>query len=231
MNHSAREAMLGRIREALKIKAPPPGPHAGAPPHPAPRDGEFRPLLPAVGATWEEQCRQFARNAELLKAAFKVVPHAAAARAEVERIVREEQWQRLATYDHPLLREVGLDFGPTLLFTDRPYDKAELEKCEGAVTTCEALIAQTGSVLVTSRGCGGRAISILPPHHVVIAQREQLLPDLLAAFTLLRQKYGAHYPSMISFITGPSRTGDIERILVLGAHGPKRLTILLLEGK
>ena len=56
----------------------------------------------------------------------------------------------------------------------------------------------------------------------------QLVPDLPAAFSLLKPKYGAGYPSMISFITGPSRTGDIERILVLGAHGPKKLTILCL---
>ncbi|MCX8158039.1 MAG: LUD domain-containing protein [Verrucomicrobiae bacterium] len=230
-NTSARESMLGRIREALKTKAPPPGHPPGEPPPPAPRDGQFRPLLPAVGASWDEQCRQFARNAELLKAAFKVLPDTAAARAEVQRIAREEQWRRLATHEHPLLREVCRDPGPALLFTDRPYAKEDLEQCEGAVTACEALIAQTGSVLVTSRGCGGRAVSILPPHHLVVARREQLLPDLLAAFALLRQKYGAHYPSMISFITGPSRTGDIERILVLGAHGPKRLTILLIAGE
>jgi L-lactate dehydrogenase complex protein LldG len=65
----------------------------------------------------------------------------------------------------------------------------------------------------------------LPPHHVVLARKEQLLRDLPAAFELLKKKYSANYPSMISFITGPSRTGDIERILVLGAHGPKKLTI------
>ena len=83
-----------------------------------------------------------------------------------------------------------------------------------------ALIAQAGSVLVSSRSSGGRALSVLPPHHIVLARREQLLPDLPAAFALLRNKYASDYPSLISFITGPSRTGDIERILVLGAHGP-----------
>jgi L-lactate dehydrogenase complex protein LldG len=52
--------------------------------------------------------------------------------------------------------------------------------------------------------------------------------DLTEAYATLAAKYRQGYPSMISFITGPSRTGDIERILVLGAHGPKRLSILLL---
>jgi L-lactate dehydrogenase complex protein LldG len=51
------------------------------------------------------------------------------------------------------------------------------------------------------------------------------LPDLPTAFELLRATYGENLPSLMSFITGPSRTGDIERILVLGAHGPRQLTI------
>jgi L-lactate dehydrogenase complex protein LldG len=88
------------------------------------------------------------------------------------------------------------------------------------------LIAQTGTVVVTSRSAGGRALSVLPPHHIVLARRHQFVPDLPAAFEGLRKKYWPDYPSMISLITGPSRTGDIERILVLGAHGPKQLTIL-----
>ena len=54
------------------------------------------------------------------------------------------------------------------------------------------------------------------------------LAGLTAAYELLAQKYAPNYPSFMSFITGPSRTGDIERILVLGAHGPKKLTIFLL---
>jgi L-lactate dehydrogenase complex protein LldG len=110
--------------------------------------------------------------------------------------------------------------------TDSGYDVKDLERCSAGITECDGLVAQTGSVLVTSRSAGGRALSVLPPHHVVLARRQQLLADLPDAFALLKRKYGSDYPSFISFITGPSRTGDIERILVLGAHGPKKLTIL-----
>ena len=108
------------------------------------------------------------------------------------------------------------------------YDKDALEACDGGLTECECLVAQTGSVCVTNRSSGGRALSVLPPHHIVLARRSQLEPDLTAAYELLAAKYAAGYPSFISFISGPSRTGDIERILVLGAHGPKWLTILLV---
>src|SRR4029079_18917848 len=87
--------------------------------------------------------------------------------------------------------------------TDQAYSVAELESCDAGITECDALVAQTGSVLVTSRSAGGRALSVLPPHHVVLARREQLLPDLPAAFALLKQRYQANYPSFISLITGP----------------------------
>jgi len=88
-------------------------------------------------------------------------------------------------------------------------------------------VAQTGSVILTARTGGGRALSVLPPHHVVIARREQLLPDLPAAYEFVQQRHGAEWPSLTTLITGPSRTGDIERIIILGAHGPKKLTVVL----
>jgi L-lactate dehydrogenase complex protein LldG len=97
------------------------------------------------------------------------------------------------------------------------------------ITACDALIAQTGSILLTTRSAGGRALSVLPPHHVVVARADQLVPDLPAAFDLLCAIYGTNYPSFATFITGPSRTGDIERILVLGAHGPRNLTVILIR--
>src|SRR5258706_215887 len=85
---------------------------------------------------------------------------------------------------------------------DEPYDARELESCDAGITECDALIAQTGSVLVTSRSGGGRALSVLPPHHIVLARRDQLIPDLPSAFALVKQKYQNNYPSFISLITG-----------------------------
>lgn len=56
------------------------------------------------------------------------------------------------------------------------------------------------------------------------------MPDVPGAFDLLERKYSPNFPTLIAFITGPSRTGDIERILVLGAHGPRKLTVILVGG-
>jgi L-lactate utilization protein LutC len=95
-----------------------------------------------------------------------------------------------------------------------------LEERPAEATLCECLVAQTGSIFVVSG-----LDSILPEKHNVIARRDQLVPDLPAAFALLRQRHGANWPSAITLITGPSRTADIEKILVKGAQGPKRLAL------
>jgi L-lactate dehydrogenase complex protein LldG len=147
-------------------------------------------------------------------------------KAVLLKISAAEKWQRVASHGGELTDFACKTLGLPVTLTDRGYDVQEMEKCDAGITECDALIAQTGGVVVTSRSAGGRALSVLPPHHVVIARREQLVADLPAAFAFLQQKYAPDFPSMISFITGPSRTGDIERILVLGAHGPKKLTIL-----
>jgi L-lactate dehydrogenase complex protein LldG len=93
------------------------------------------------------------------------------------------------------------------------------------VTGCDCLVAQTGSIFVTTRSAGGRALSVLPAAHLVVARRDQLVPDLEAAFALMRKRYDRHWPSLLCLISGPSRTADIEKILVMGAHGPKRLAV------
>lgn len=108
-------------------------------------------------------------------------------------------------------------------------DSAGVRDADLGVTGCDCLVAQTGSIFVSTRSAGGRALSVLPPVHLVIARREQLVPDLPAAFALLRQRYGGHWPSALTLITGPSRTADIEKILVMGAHGPKRLALYFVD--
>jgi L-lactate dehydrogenase complex protein LldG len=143
------------------------------------------------------------------------------------RIAQEEGWSRVASHSGTLTTPACAALDLPVCWTDEEYEITELESCDAAITECEALVAQTGSILISTQSSGGRALSVLPPHHLVLASRRQLIPDLAAAFSLLKQRYAESYPSFISFITGPSRTGDIERTLVLGAHGPRKLTVLV----
>lgn len=217
---SERENIFNRIREALSVKAHFHGPTG------LPTTVDHRRVLPGVGGSVEEQFALFAKNASDLKATFKLVKDVNALNGELRALRDVEGWKRVATHKTATSNSAVAALGLPVLLTDETHDKAELERCDVGISECDALVAQTGTVVVTSRTAGGRALSCLPPHHVVIARREQLVPDLPAAFALIKTKYGEKFPSMISFITGPSRTGDIERILVLGAHGPKKLTIL-----
>ena len=245
---SDREKILARIRDALRAgPAPYPGAHGdhgtsptasreedasnrtGKEAERAPKD--FIPWLPPSGVDFDSQVTLFARNAAELKADFRFLENDAALTAAFADLVRENGWKRLVTHQGALndLALAGTD-AVEVLRTDGGYRVEEMERCDAGLTECEALVAQTGSVLITNRSSGGRACSVLPPHHIVVARAAQMLADLPAAFALLTQKYAATaYPSLISFITGPSRTGDIERILVLGAHGPKKLTILCVR--
>ncbi len=222
-----REKILLRIREALQLSAPMPGSHEAASAHSAahePRTPDFTTWLPDPGADMEQWIALFDANSVVLKTE---VFHAA--QGEVPGILRSlaerEAWQRVATHRSSLLdaalAELPVEIGCI------PMEPSELEKYDAGITGCDALVAQTGSVLVTTQSAGGRALSVLPPHHVVIARRQQMVADLPAAMRLIKERYAAEYPSYIGFITGPSRTGDIERILVLGAHGPKKLTVII----
>ena len=225
---SERENILGRIREALQHPAPLPGAHGDAPAI-APTEppiNNARDWLPVVGTSEAEQFELFAKNAADLKADFHLLANREELKAALLRLRDAGQWKRAASHGGELTDFACKALALPTLITDRGYDPQALEQCDVGITECDLLVAQTGGVAVTSRSSGGRALTVLPPHHVVLARRDQLVPDLPAAFARLQDHYAPDFPSMISFITGPSRTGDIERILVLGAHGPKKLTIL-----
>ncbi len=226
---SERNNILGRIREALKVSAPLPGLHGDtASAHRSTESpaSHAREWLPSVGASSEEQVALFAKNAADLKADFQLFASRDELIIALIKLRDTEKWSRVASHGGGLTNFANKALGLPVTLTDHGYNVQEMEQCDAGITECDALIAQTGGVVVTSRSAGGRALSVLPPHHVVIAQRGQLVSDLPTAFANLQSKYAPDFPSMISFITGPSRTGDIERILVLGAHGPKKLTIL-----
>lgn len=103
------------------------------------------------------------------------------------------------------------------------------EASQATVTLVQALVAQTGSILVTA-ACGGRSASVVAPCHIVFATVSQLVPDLETALgNAFRQECLADN-SFACLISGSSRTADIEKILVQGAHGPRRLVVILQTG-
>lgn len=260
---SAREVILARIKEALRVPAPLPHGLAGESHsqvvhsqmgqpnrHAAVTIGgastatpsatrlpsltvlpeeAARPWLPDGGETPAERLELLIANLGKLRAIVHQAPDLTAAGEYVFTIARERDWQRVAWHPHPLVEPLlaGVPCA-TYRVEAADFDKNSLESCDAGITSCEALIAQTGSILVSSATSGGRALSILPHVHVVVATSDQIVATLADALHAAKDRHDGTMPSMLSFITGPSRTGDIERILVLGAHGPKELILILV---
>ena len=107
----------------------------------------------------------------------------------------------------------------TMLAADSPA----FARITAGITNADYLVARSGSIILSAATAGGRRLSVLPPVHIVLAYISQLVPSLDTALEGLPES------SYITIITGPSRTSDIEKKLVLGAHGPKRLVVILIK--
>jgi L-lactate dehydrogenase complex protein LldG len=137
--------------------------------------------------------------------------------------ILEKDWPLLYCLDPVLqmmLKQAGIPF---------QSDPEKILEARIGITRCESLIARLGTVMVSSRLNPGRKIIVFPEIHLVVGYTSQLVPDLKQALQLIRKKYGDQPPSMISLITGPSRTADIEKTLVMGAHGPMEFYVFLIE--
>ena len=124
-------------------------------------------------------------------------------------------WQQLLCADERLLK----------LFLNNKIDivapaDAREDKADACITGCEMLVARTGSILLSSKQNLGRMAPVYFPVHIVFAYANQIVPDIEDGFNALKKKYGTYLPSMINLTTGPSRTADIEKTLVVGVHGP-----------
>lgn len=106
----------------------------------------------------------------------------------------------------------------------------DIATCDVAITGCEALVARTGSMVLSAVG-QGRIPSVYTPVHLCIAHTGQVVYDIADALKKMEAKYGSNLPSMISFATGPSRTADIEKTLVVGVHGPGEVYCLVVESQ
>jgi L-lactate dehydrogenase complex protein LldG len=103
---------------------------------------------------------------------------------------------------------------------------APRKQSQATITLAEALIAQTGSVLVSSN-CGGRGASVVAPCHIVFATADQIVDDLAAVLKEASERQILEHNSFVCVITGSSRTADIEKILIQGAHGPQRVVVIV----
>jgi len=138
-------------------------------------------------------------------------------------IMGQNQWESIHCLDEGLrssLQQKGIKV---------TSDPESFSKMKAGLTRCEYLIARLGSVMVSSAHVSGRRMNVFPEVHLVYARASQLVPDLKDALKAMKAKFGRDLPSMITLITGPSRTADIEKTLVMGAHGPKEIYVFLVD--
>jgi L-lactate dehydrogenase complex protein LldG len=138
-------------------------------------------------------------------------------------IAKDNNWKNLFCLE-PAIKEL-------LKKANIPYSDQEDQFMDANIglTFCECLIARTGSILISSKQASGRRLPIYSNYHIIVAYTSQLLLHVKDALKYIREKYNQQLPSMISTITGPSRTADIEKTLVQGAHGPKEIFVFLID--
>ena len=115
--------------------------------------------------------------------------------------------------------------------TEASYD-AFVQRAASAdigVSGVDHAIADTGTLVLLARTGQARSVSLLPPLHVAIVRTGQILSSLDDLFPVLRYEGNGELASAVTFITGPSRTADIELTLVVGVHGPQELHVVLLD--
>ncbi len=114
----------------------------------------------------------------------------------------------------------------------RRRNSRSLARADLSITGAEYLIAESGTVVLTSSTGSSRQISLLPTAHLVLATSDQIHPNLAAVFQHLETaSEGRLLPTALTLVTGPSRTADIEKVLIKGAHGPvKQLTWVIGAG-
>jgi len=211
-NTTAKEKMLKKIRQALLQKKE--NPHPGFEETPLYKDEEE-----SLDVTFAREFTQVGGHFVYCDGEINLIENLIIL-VEKIKINKIYVWEKELQH---ILDQYG--------FPHRMSQQGFIDEVEASITSCEALIARNGSILITNHSESGRRLSIYPPVHIVIAKASQLVMDIKHGMNVLKEKYGESLPSMISIITGPSRTADIEKRLVLGAHGPKEVYLFLIEDR
>jgi L-lactate dehydrogenase complex protein LldG len=228
---NAREAILAEIRRSLKRGPLDSASQAKLRSQVA---AHRRNLIPARAAALDHAARidLFVEMAEAVQATVaRVASPAAVPEAVVRYLAGENLPAELVMAPGPSLDDIPWETRP-LLHIRR--GRAEATDAV-SLTPCFAAIAETGTLMLTSGAGTPTTLNFLPDTHILVVHAGQVVATYEDGWDRLRAKAasnpGGLPPRAVNFITGPSRTGDIEQQIVLGAHGPRRLHILVVENR
>ena len=209
MISSSKENILKKIRQALSNPVPVPFPKS---------EGNNLVFQPPS----DDLETQFAGEFTKLLGKFAFCLNETDLKNQLSRLLTEKKWENIYCREESLFH---------IISQAAPYqvDKTSLADCDASITTCEYLVARTGTIVLSTAQQSGRTVSVYAPVHICIAYTHQLVYDIKEALKLLKEKYEGNIPSSITFATGPSRTADIEKTLVVGVHGPKEVYLFLVD--
>jgi len=206
----SKENILKKIRKALSHSTPLPFPQSEG------NQSVFHPLE-------QEPEVEFAEQFTRLQGKFIYCINQQELAFQLSSLVRKQNWEKVFCVEEKLIAPAASQLNGRVV-------RSGLADCDASITGCEYLVARTGSIMLSSAQSGGRTTSVYAPIHICIAYTHQLVYDIKDALQSAKEKYGNNLPSFITFATGPSRTADIEKTLVVGVHGPKEVYLFLVEG-
>ena len=207
-SQGARNKILKKIKQALKSPVPVPFPDQVA-------------ETPIFIPTEQELAITFAEKFTELLGKFVYCADEGELAQQLAALIKAHKWEKIYSQESGWLDDMSeYQFDPVT--TD------ELASCDASITLCEHLVARTGTIVLSSQQLSGRATSVYAPIHICIAYTHQLVYDISDSLHQFKNE-ADHIPSMISFATGPSRTADIEKTLVVGVHGPKEVYCFLVD--
>ena len=215
---SSRDAILGRIRQSL----------AGDPPCEEPPVPE---VWPEQGLTTQQMAERFATELEAVSGEIHRAGSTEDARARLAALLDELSSGKVGVMDRPLCRELVAGLPAEQLDWGTPEGEPEaMAELSAAVVEADYLLADTGTGMVACGTPHERLLCYLPPVCILVARTDRLREHMPAAWDeIARRTADAELRGEFVFITGPSRTADIEKILILGVHGPKRLMVMLID--
>jgi L-lactate dehydrogenase complex protein LldG len=217
-----RDAFLARVRQALEHDK------SDAPAEPAPAVDE---ALVRLASAEDDLPTLFARHAEDI--GLKV--HRVASREAAEKVVALLEAigaKRLVCCAGATGEAIGLLDALGDRYTFIEPDAEGFGPCydsDAGISDVNAALAETGTLICCAGHDRPRATSLVPPNHLALVRASDILPDMIDYFARLKGIPGRDLPSSQAFITGPSKTADIEGVLVTGVHGPGRVDVVLIE--